>query len=196
LCTVDRGSADTQPHDNAGGILQHSGIGELEPRAARDTLATTSETWFPDMAEGDTLLDRVFNHRPAYAAALREVESALWEQDVLDPEILELCRLRIAQLLGDQGAAGERNPSAPGLDESLIRSLTQWPSAPEFDDRQRVCLGYAEQLLMDAQAVSDEGAARVIETIGEGGFLVLTYGCGLFETTERAKLILTTGRGL
>lgn len=159
-----------------------------------DTLNHTNETWFPELLEGDTLLDRVFNHRPAYAEALREVQSALWEQDVLEPEILELCRLRIAQLLGDRDATSERSPAAVGLDESLVLSLARWPTAPAFNDRHRVCLGYAEQLLMDAQAVSDEDAARVIDAIGEGGFLVLTYACGLFETTEHAKIVLRAGR--
>jgi alkylhydroperoxidase family enzyme len=166
----------------------------LDRSTPTDTLVSTNETWFPDLGDGDTLLDKVFGHRPAYAAALREVESALWEQDVLEPQILELCRLRIAQLLGDPDATNERSPAAAGLDQARLRSVAQWPTAPEFEDRHRVCLGYAEQLLMDAQAVSDDDVARVIDAVGEGGFLVLTYGCGLFETTQRAKLVLTAGR--
>jgi alkylhydroperoxidase family enzyme len=133
-------------------------------------------TWFPDLAEGDTTLDRVVNHRPAYAAAMREVEAAIWAQNAVSPELLELCRLRIAQLLGD---------------EALVATLRQWPTAPGFTEEQRVCLGYAEQLLVDAQGVTDDDAASVIATLGEGAFLVLAYSCGFFETTQRARILLS-----
>jgi len=30
----------------------------------------------------------------------------------------------------------------------------------------------------------------VIDALGEPGFLVLTYACGVFETTQRAELVL------
>jgi alkylhydroperoxidase family enzyme len=135
-------------------------------------------------------LDRVINHRPAYAAAFRDVEEALWGQVVLDPEILELCRLRIAQLLGADAELHVRTPAAGRVDESLIDVLARWPTAPGFSEQQRSCLEYAEQILVDAQGVTDEQAAQTIEAVGEGGFLVLTYACGFFETTQRARLLL------
>ena len=158
------------------------------------TGAAVSATWFPVLADGDTTLDRVVNHRPAYAAAMRDVEAAIWSQDAIAPETLELCRLRIAQLLGAVGDLTARTPAAAGLDESLVALLAQWPSAPGFTDEHRVCLGYAEQLLVDAQGVTDDDAALVIDTVGEGAFLVLAYSCGFFETTQRANILLAAGR--
>ena len=138
------------------------------------TFAVTSDTWFPTLADGDTTLDKVVNHRPAYADAMRDVEAAIWGQDVLDVAILELCRDRIDQLLGVPGA--------------------KVPPTAELDERQRLCLSYAEQVLIDAQGVTDADAAAVVGAIGEGGFLVLTYACGFFETTQRARLLLAPGR--
>jgi hypothetical protein len=41
-----------------------------------------------------------------------------------------------------------------------------------------------------AQGVTDEQACDVVAAIGEGAFLVLTYACGLFETTQRARQLL------
>lgn len=70
----------------------------------------------------------------------------------------------------------------------------QWPTDARFSDRVRACLGYAEQLLVDAQSIADEDADRVIDAVGQGGFLVLTYACGLFETTQRARLTTGVGR--
>jgi alkylhydroperoxidase family enzyme len=150
----------------------------------------TGETWFPASTSGATALGRVVGHRPAYAAALQDVDAALWSQDQVEPELLELCRLRIAQLLEAGDEAMVRTPAAADLDDALVDALRLWPTSPLFTERHRAGLDYAEQLLIDAQGVSDEQAARVIDVFGEGGFLVLTYGCGYFETIQRAQLLL------
>jgi len=123
-----------------------------------------------------------------YAAALRDIEHALWAQDLVSPAILEMCRLRIAQMLGCAAGLEYRTPKAvtAGLDETLVASLTRWTTQPGFDSRTRVCLEYAEELLIGAQGVRDEQTRAVIAEIGEGGFLVLTYACGLFETFSPA----------
>jgi alkylhydroperoxidase family enzyme len=144
----------------------------------------------------DVSFERIVNHRPRYAAVLVDIEAALWQQDAISPLLLELCRLRIAQLLGCDVALAHRTPEAiaAGLDESLVSSLSQWPTDARFSGQARVCLGYAERLLMDAQGVSDEEADRVIDAVGQGGFLVLAYACGLFETTQRARLIVGATR--
>jgi alkylhydroperoxidase family enzyme len=138
----------------------------------------------------------IISQRPRYAAALADVEAALWQQAAIGPLLLELCRLRIAQLLGCEAALVHRTPEAvaDGLDENLVSSLSQWPTDARFSDQARACLGYAERLLIDAQGVSDEDADRIIDAVGQGGFLVLTYACGLFETTQRARLTVGATR--
>jgi alkylhydroperoxidase family enzyme len=148
--------------------------------------------WLPESADGSTTFDRVVNHRPRYAAALRSVEDALWRQDVIDAVTLELCRLRIAQLLRCEAALGYRTPAAVagGLDETMVAELSRWYDDDRFDPRLRSCLGYTEQVLVDAQGVTDEQAGDVVAAIGDGGFLVLTYACGLFETTQRARQLV------
>ena len=136
--------------------------------------------------------DDVVGACPEYAAALRDIEDAIWNQHLVPPLILELCRLRIAQVLGCGVALDYRTPQALAdqFDEALVDSLTSWPTSGCFDRRLRACIGYAEQLLIDAQEVSDELCRAVIDEVGEGGFLVLTYACGLFETTQRARIVL------
>jgi alkylhydroperoxidase family enzyme len=152
-----------------------------------------TDTWFPGTA-GDPdaagVLRRVAALRPAYAEALREIEAAGGSQDQVEPEVLELCRLRIAQML-DADPVPTRPPVAIALDPLLVAQLRQWPTSDDYSERQRVALGFAEQLVLDAQGVSDEHAAQVIAALGEGGFLVLTYACGFFETTQRASIVLT-----
>ncbi len=152
-----------------------------------------SETWLPeagtDSGADVGVLERVASLRPSYAEALREVETAVWGQDQVEPELLELCRLRIAQML-QADEASTHPPVRVRVDDALIGQLGQWPTSDAFDERQRVALGFAEQLVVDAQGVSDEHAASVIACLGDGGFLVLTYACGFFETTQRASIVL------
>ena len=156
--------------------------------------STVSASGFPELDEDATPLDRVLDHRPDYAAAMRDIEAAIWAQDAVSPQILELCRLRIAQLLAADDDLAHRTPIDPPLDEDLIASLRYWPTDPRFTEEQKVALGYAEQLLVDAQGVTDDDAAHVIATLGEGAYLVLAYGCGFFETTQRARILLATRR--
>jgi alkylhydroperoxidase family enzyme len=154
------------------------------------------QLWPRGDGSGAPTFDEIVTHRPRYAQALTAVETALWQQDVVSPIVLELCRLRVAQLLGCESASAQRTAEAvsAGLDEAVVAALAQWPTDPRFDDGMRACLGYAEQLLIDAQEVSDGQAAEVVAAIGEGGFLVLTYACGLFETTQRARLLVGARR--
>ena len=132
---------------------------------------------------GATDLAAVVSRRPAYAAAYQEVLDAIWDQDIVDAMILELCRLRIAQMLG-------ATPAPERVDADTLAALSRWATDERFDARTRVALGYAEQVLLDAEGVTDEHAAAVIDALGEPGFLVLTYACGVFETTQRAELVL------
>jgi alkylhydroperoxidase family enzyme len=154
-------------------------------------------TWAPQMDVGDTVLDRAVNHRPEYAAAMRGVEAAIWSQSVVDPVVLELCRLRIAQLLGAPIGFERTRPEAQraGLTEAHVSRLAHWPTDPAFSPRQRVCLGHCEQMLIDAAEIDDAHAAVVIAEIGADGYAVLSYACGFFETTQRAELILGSTNG-
>jgi alkylhydroperoxidase family enzyme len=143
-------------------------------------------TWLPAAGGTATLLEQVSGHCPAYGAALDEVLDAIWDQDVIDAPTLALCRTRINQLLG-----GSAEPE--GVDPSLADGVRHWPTDGRFDERLRTILGYVEQLLLDAQELDDAQVKRVVDTIGEDGFLILTYACGVFETTQRAELILGIG---
>ena len=118
-------------------------------------------TWLPAPAAGDTPLDRVLGLRPGLRAEYRAFLSTVWTRSGLDPVVLELCRLRVAQLLGCDGELAERTASArdAGLDEAKIAMLPQWPTSPVFTATERACLAYAEQFVLDPHGVDDAQAA-------------------------------------
>jgi len=157
-----------------------------------------AESWLADLAPGSSPFDHVVGHRPEYAAALEEVEAAIWDQTAIDPVLLVLCQYRISQLLGAAPAIlhGQPEPSELGIPNTKLTDLSLWPTDPSFTAQERTCIGYAEQLLFDAQGVTDLQANEVVDAVGQAGFVVLTYACGIFETRLRAELVLGIGRDI
>ena len=123
---------------------------------------------------------------PPLAADHAAVIERLWA-GVLDPVVLELCRLRLAMLLGSRVALAERTPQAvaAGLDEAQVEKLSQWPTDPAFDQTQRAALAYAEQWLIDIHGVTDEQSAELCGLLGEPAMLVLTTALALWDGQHR-----------
>jgi alkylhydroperoxidase family enzyme len=87
------------------------------------------------------------------ASVVDELFAAAWEST--DPRLLELCRLRLAELIGHEQARGERTPEAvaAGLDEGQVAQLSAWPTSHAFDARERACLALAEQFAIDVKGI-------------------------------------------
>src|SRR5262245_65247460 len=77
-------------------------------------------SWLPERAAGGDDFERTFALRPDLFAAWREFAGLFWEKRLVDPVVLELCRLRIAQMHGARHALALRTPEAraAGLDET------------------------------------------------------------------------------
>ena len=116
--------------------------------------------------------------------------AAAWEET--DPVVLELARLRIATLLGNDGELTRRTPAArdAGLTEDKIAAVPEWPTSSRFDARERACVSLAEQFVMDANGVTDEQVADVTEHLGAEGCYAFVQAVSVLETFQRACLTL------
>ena len=141
--------------------------------------------------EDDTTLDELLELTPA-AATLRAYRDAVWSDPAGDPLLLELCRLRVAQLLGLDPAALARHPAAlrAGLDEAQVGELSRWPTSARFAARERAALAFAEQWLLDPGGMRDEDCAALRTQLGEPGCAAFTMGLALVEATLRLELAL------
>jgi alkylhydroperoxidase family enzyme len=94
----------------------------------------------------------------------------------IDPDLYALARARIATLLGvaDAAPAGEK-----------IRALPSWPDSPLFSDRERACLAFAEQFVLDVSAVSDEQRAALAGALGKGA---AAFGQALYAIDFELRL--------
>lgn len=131
---------------------------------------------------------------PALAADHRDLLAEVWRGTV-DPRLLELCRLRMATLLGNDHAWSEpRTPAAvaAGLDEGMVESLSRWPTDERFDPTTRLCLRLAEQYVIDVHGITDELVAELGEAIGADGVVTLTTALATWEISHRFDNALLT----
>ena len=112
--------------------------------------------------------------------------------ECVDPVIVELCRLRIADLLGAQGHRALRRPkaAAAGLSEGKIDGLARWPDSPLFSDAERACLAFAEQFCIGADTVSDADVAAVLAHLTPDECYAFTNGVWVMEALARMTVVM------
>jgi alkylhydroperoxidase family enzyme len=142
--------------------------------------ALTSETLSGALAPGGVMA-RDFN----------AVWGQLWRQDHVPPRLLELCRLRLAQLLGasaelDAPRGIERDPERI----AALRSGSYHRSA-RFDAAEQAVLEFAEIYAQDPGALTDELADGVKRHFGEAGLVCLIEALGFIEGRIRLALMFT-----
>lgn len=134
----------------------------------------------------DDVIARVLAAQPDVAADLAAAHAAAWDCGV-DPALLELTRLRIAMLLGNEPERAARTPGA-GVDEATIAELSLWPTSPRYGERERACLTYLEQHLIDVANLSDEQAAAVADHLGPQGLADYANAVLVLEQRQRLRL--------
>ena len=137
-------------------------------------------------------LDSALGLRPDLAVPFRAFYAVFWRDRLVDPVVLELCRLRVAQLLGCASELEVRYRQAMdgGLTEEMVEVLAQWPTAACFDDPKRAALAFAEQFVLDPKgirgAIRDD--LRRYFTLPE--VVAITEALALFDGFDRVRLVL------
>ncbi len=126
-----------------------------------------------------TSIDRVLSMRPDLAELWHRLDAELWTDPTADPVLLELCRIRVAQLHRAEGSAGHRTPAAvaAGLTDELVEALPRWAVDDRFDEATRAALAVAELFVVDVHSVTDDQMAAVGEALGPSA--LTTFGTAL-----------------
>lgn len=138
------------------------------------------------------LIARLTEFAPSVLPALTGFHEAAWSS--VEPTLLELARIRIAMLLGDEAEQARRSPAAAeaGLTEEKIAALTDWPSSPLYSARERACLAFTEQYAGDVANLTKADADAVIEHLGAAAFY--RFVNALLALDEHARLNLALAR--
>jgi alkylhydroperoxidase family enzyme len=139
--------------------------------------------------------ERVFSLRPNLFEAWRDFSALFWTRRLVDPVVLELCRLRVAQLLGARHPQSVRMPQAraAGLTEGRIAGLASWWTSDAFDATERACLRFAEQFVLDAKGITDADAAAVVGALGDAGTVAFVEALAIFDGFSRFCCSLGVG---
>jgi alkylhydroperoxidase family enzyme len=134
----------------------------------------------------------VFSLRPNLYADYQQFIDVFWDQALVDPVIMELCRLRVAQLHQCQSELGRRyqQAKASGLNEDKIQRLLFWDKDDDFNERERACLHLAELFVADPHAISDEDMSNAKAFIGDNGLVALMEILAMFDGFCRFQVIL------
>ena len=127
--------------------------------------------------------DEVLGERVGVKKELANIHDLAW--DVVDKELLSLCKLRVAMILGcDEEAASAKQY----LDPSKVGAITQWPTSNIFTDREKSCLRFSEEFIIDVSSIPDASASAVREHLGEERFV--TFVNALLVVEQRIRLLL------
>lgn len=154
------------------------------PPSGRAATVVAMSDVTPDPAGTDAVIDIVLADRPDAAATLEEARQAAWA--AADPRLLELARLRIAQLLDCAAELGVVTPGADlgGLTASDVAS---WPTAAGFDERDRAALAYCEQWVIDVAGMTDDLVAPLRTALGDDGLSTFTNAMMVVEQRMRLR---------
>jgi alkylhydroperoxidase family enzyme len=152
-------------------------------------------SWIPDRAGGDTEFARVFGLRDNLFTCFGDFYARLWDEEVMDPVIVELCRLRVAQLVGcgSEQAVRSRPAVDRGLNEEAVAELRTWPTATRFDDSTRACLGFTEQFVIDPSHIGADDRAALRGAVGFPKMVGLAQAVAAFDGFCRFRLVLDIG---
>lgn len=135
----------------------------------------------------DEVLDEVLVDHPDVRAHLAEAWDAAWTS--VDPVLLELCRLRVAMLLGCSNERATRTPAAvaAGLDEAAVDELADWHRSGRFGGVERAALAFTEQWVIDVAGMDDATVFALREQLGEQGLADFTSALLVVEQRQRLR---------
>lgn len=138
-----------------------------------------------NLAQGATELDRVYGLRRRYYEIFMEDYNRSIER--VDPVLIELCRLRMAMLLGSRLDLSLRyTPAlAAGLNEVKLRELPNYDRSPLYTERERRCLEFAEQFVIQSTGIGDEEVARVQQVMDAEAFIYFVKAVSVMDQLQR-----------
>jgi alkylhydroperoxidase family enzyme len=123
--------------------------------------------------------------RPEILAALDRVHDAAWA--AVDPDLLDLCRVRIAMLLG-----ADESARVHGLPDDLVAALADGGVSERLSATQRAALAFTDQYVLDVASVDDEVAAALVDALGVDA--VSNFVQALLVVEQRIRLSLAWSR--
>jgi AhpD family alkylhydroperoxidase len=127
--------------------------------------------------------------RPEACGLLVALNEQVWRAG--DPVLLELVRVRVAQLIGNPAAARARCAAAAAVTgiEAKIAALPDYPGSPLFSAAERDVVTFAEQFVIDVGGTTQDMRAELTGRLGADGARALVTAVYVIEFTQRLQLV-------
>ena len=137
-------------------------------------------------------MDTVFGIRPNLYEAFLNFQSVFWDDDLVDPVLAELCRLRIADLNACSPELAIRHRSAvdAGLTDEKILAIPDFEESVLFTPLERAGLRFASKFVRDAHSISDDDAEVLVAELGEPAMVAFTELVALMDGFARFRVML------
>jgi alkylhydroperoxidase family enzyme len=145
------------------------------------------------LEDGPTELDRVWSLRDDYYRLfMADYRKALGN---LDPVLIELCRVRVAQMVESSFDLSVRYSRATeaGLPEEKIAALADYPTSPLFTTRERTALEFTEQWVIQSSSITDEDVERLLTALSPEEFIYFCKALSVVDQFARANAIFAIG---
>ena len=101
----------------------------------------------------------------------------------IDNRLYELCRLRVAMLLGNDAELAVTGPNIAD-----VSRLRRWPTEAGYSATERACLAFCEQFVIDVASLDHSLADDVIAQLGAEGFSDFVHALLVIEQRQRLTL--------
>jgi AhpD family alkylhydroperoxidase len=146
-------------------------------------------SWLPERAAGATEFDRVLGLRPNLLDGYRDFVARLWAPGVMDPVLLERCRLVVAGELGCRSELAVR--MRPAVDAGITpHDLAGWRTRDDATPELRRVLAFSEQFVLDPGGISGPERSALRHELGMPGLVALSNALALFDGFDRLRLVL------
>ena len=134
----------------------------------------------------------VWSLRPEMAGMVQKMITTAYQASKLPASEREVARIRIAQLNACAACATFRAPSVveAGVSEEAYRNLDDWRTSPEYTERQRLAIEYAERFALDHRDIDDELFGRLRTHFADDEILDLTLCLAVFLGLGRTLEVL------
>ena len=144
--------------------------------------------WLPTADPSLPAFEGWLQHRPELRDLYDRFYSTVWNDQLLPRSLLELCRLRIAQLHECEAELARRDLES-GLSAEQYAALDHWERATCFAPVETAALRIADGYPWAHHAISDEDYRAVREHLSEPETVALTVALALFDATCRLRLV-------
>lgn len=132
-----------------------------------------------------TITERLYELQPETSGALSKVQTEAW--DSADAALLELCRRRLANMLGDkQATEGE---AEHGVDEEKLAAVDNWDTSPLFTAAEQAHLAFTEQFVVAVSSVSDDDVNALLEHREPAEVYDFINALYVIDMTQRLKMV-------